>query len=548
MTVPQKVKLARHPIDLDDDGHEFVELGVTTETDTSLVLAPDGIGGVGFRAETGGGGSALEVLDEGTPLDTAVTSIDFTGTGVTASAIGHAITVTVPGGGGSGIYFNVVDYGAVGDDSTDDTTAIQAAIDAAELVNGTVYFPATADAYKITATLTIDAQISILGEGGGGFDNPGPVIRMNTANTTAFETSYPSAYDVSWKNLYIKGPGSASSGSGIYGHDRNIYCDTIRVQGFFYGIRIGPSSFYSKLIKAFIRANANANVLVESGATDIELYACRLDGSSYGIKADGCHSIRVYGGSMEANSYGYYGTSGNQATLISGVYFEDNSTNDIAVGVASGDKSVLIEGCLFTTNSTTRSIDAGTVDRLSVIGCFFDAAHPAGDDIRTTSSSTYVLLGNNTYSGAGVVLAGPAIDLDPSDTTLPSATGSAAHGTSKYLAPIDHVHASSGSGVTYGTPAIVLGTAASAGSIDEAIRRDSTVVAFDATVPVTQAFSDTAATGSAAVAARRDHKHGMPATPTVSGGTLVIASSHSTPLVFGDLIQNSAQDDLVYSS
>src|SRR6185369_14273106 len=59
-----------------------------------------------------------------------------------------------------------------------------------------------------------------------------------------------------------------------------------------------------------------------------------------------------------------------------------------------------------------------------------------------------------------------------------------------------------------------LGTAASAGAASTVIRSDSTIVAFDATVPVTQAFSDSAATGSAAFAARRDHVHGMPASPT----------------------------------
>ena len=52
------------------------------------------IGGV-----NGTGGSALTISDEGTPLDTAVTSIDFTGAGVTASVVGHAVTVDVPGGG-----------------------------------------------------------------------------------------------------------------------------------------------------------------------------------------------------------------------------------------------------------------------------------------------------------------------------------------------------------------------------------------------------------------------------------------------------------------
>jgi hypothetical protein len=65
----------------------------------------------------------------------------------------------------------------------------------------------------------------------------------------------------------------------------------------------------------------------------------------------------------------------------------------------------------------------------------------------------------------------------------------------------------------FATPAIVLGTAAAAGAAATVIRSDSTVVAFDATVPSTQAFGDSAATGSAAVAARRDHKHAMPANP-----------------------------------
>ncbi len=91
--------------------------------------------------------------------------------------------------------------------------------------------------------------------------------------------------------------------------------------------------------------------------------------------------------------------------------------------------------------------------------------------------------------------------------------------------------------VTFGTPAITLGTSAAAGSIDEPIRRDSTIVAFDATVPVTQAFGDSAATGSAAVAARRDHKHAMPANPLIeSGGPTTLAFG---AIPDGDLLQRS---------
>jgi hypothetical protein len=50
----------------------------------------------GFMAGVGSGGSALTVKDEGSSLDTAVTSIDFVGAGVTATNVAHAVTVTVP--------------------------------------------------------------------------------------------------------------------------------------------------------------------------------------------------------------------------------------------------------------------------------------------------------------------------------------------------------------------------------------------------------------------------------------------------------------------
>lgn len=61
------------------------------------------------------------------------------------------------------------------------------------------------------------------------------------------------------------------------------------------------------------------------------------------------------------------------------------------------------------------------------------------------------------------------------------------------------------------TPAIVLGSAAAAGSTLTPIRSDATIAAFDATNPSTQAFGDAAVVGTAAFAARRDHKHAMPA-------------------------------------
>jgi hypothetical protein len=49
-----------------------------------------------------GGGSALTIKDEGANIATATTSINFTGSGVTATASGNDVTVNITGGSGSG--------------------------------------------------------------------------------------------------------------------------------------------------------------------------------------------------------------------------------------------------------------------------------------------------------------------------------------------------------------------------------------------------------------------------------------------------------------
>ena len=60
-------------------------------------------------------------------------------------------------------------------------------------------------------------------------------------------------------------------------------------------------------------------------------------------------------------------------------------------------------------------------------------------------------------------------------------------------------------------PAFTLGTANTAGSAATAVASDSTLLTFDATVPTTIAYGASPAAGSAVVAARRDHTHGMSA-------------------------------------
>lgn len=64
---------------------------------TGWVLTAISPTSIGFAAASAW---ALTIKDEGTPLATAATSIDFVGAGVTASGAGAAKTITIPGGVG----------------------------------------------------------------------------------------------------------------------------------------------------------------------------------------------------------------------------------------------------------------------------------------------------------------------------------------------------------------------------------------------------------------------------------------------------------------
>lgn len=97
-------------------GHDFTIAATGGTVTDDGTITPDTTPGVTVRYITervpattndwirdlvgGGGGSAIEVLDEGVSLTTGVTSIGFVGAGVTATATGDAVTVTIPGDSG----------------------------------------------------------------------------------------------------------------------------------------------------------------------------------------------------------------------------------------------------------------------------------------------------------------------------------------------------------------------------------------------------------------------------------------------------------------
>jgi hypothetical protein len=84
---------------------------------------------------------------------------------------------------------------------------------------------------------------------------------------------------------------------------------------------------------------------------------------------------------------------------------------------------------------------------------------------------------------------------------------------------------------------------------------DAATAAAATTVESETTFGITPAVGTDTEYARQDHTHGSPANPVTGAviaalgfvGPILIDDTHSTPLVFGDLLQNDDQDDLLYA-
>jgi len=99
-------------------------------------------------------------------------------------------------------------------------------------------------------------------------------------------------------------------------------------------------------------------------------------------------------------------------------------------------------------------------------------------------------------------------------------------------------------------PAFTLGTTNTAGAAVTAVASNSTLLAYDATVPTTIAYSDAANAGSASVSARRDHTHGMAASDSVgqASSAEVKAQTDVNKYVPPDLIKDAPTVAKAYAS
>jgi len=197
-------------------------------------------------------------------------------------------------------------------------------------------------------------------------------------------------------------------------------------------------------------------------------------------------------------------------------------THPFVSGVADGGDATLVQpsnwnaghtvtGLGTAAGSNTTDFDAAGAAASAQTAAIAAAATDATTKANAAQAAAIAASDTAGAAAAAQAASWPATTAFDATAPVTQAFGdSAAAGSATHAAHRDHTHGMPANPVAYAAPALTFGTSNSAGAAASAIRTDATILAFDSTVPVTQASGDAAATGSASTAAHRDHVHGMP--------------------------------------
>ena len=251
---------------------------------------------------------------------------DFTGPAGPAGPTGPA------GPAGTGTFteetsiITVTDYGATGDGTTDDTAAIQAAIDAAKHYSNpkTLLFPE--GDYKITSPLNIDRRISIMGVGAGS-----QIYQSADEHLFYMDPYIPGAISHIFVRDLALGSAATSSGKALIYMSRvsRSRFENITITGSYYGIYMEGC-----LLNTFVDIQGGFISGFFGSLSTNQYYIYMTDDGSYWCNGNTFISPR-----LEVGNWGFYidanGQQGN-FNILGGVVQGGASSKGIYVdGVAA---------------------------------------------------------------------------------------------------------------------------------------------------------------------------------------------------------------------
>ena len=242
---------------------------------------------------------------------------------------------------------SVKDFGAKGDAVNDDTTVIQAAIDAAASAGGgNVYLPH--GIYNISAKLVIPANVRMEGE-----SEATIIDNINAVGGDAVEVDNPVYQYGGIANLTIRG--NASSGDGLVlngvtsGHYTTSFRNIRLVDHGGNGLVLSGAVYYCTFDQIYCRDNVGHGVYIHDGGGAFRPNAntflninCINNGGS-GVYLEKGNGNVFLGGSMQGSTVHGFFIDTADSTVIFGTWLEGNTTSGITT-TANSRGSIITPG------------------------------------------------------------------------------------------------------------------------------------------------------------------------------------------------------------
>lgn len=344
--------------------------------------------------------------------------------------------------------FNVKSFGAKGDSNadgsqgTDDTAAIQAALDHVNSIGGgTVFFPE--GFYKVSSYLTVYPYTAVVGSGrrgstivgvheGGGGATQAENVRNGSILYSACPVNTTSAAHIAIERLCIVGPGNANQGAGFYQQaGDSVIVRNCEFGGCKWGVILDQSedvtietselgSVTDGGAGLWIVNGGELNPLAVPGYTNIvSVVNCHMNvgSTSYGIVDDGGNGHVFINPSFNGGVSGLRLAGGN-AVLVTGGYAESQSSHIFSLntttlsGGSVGGNVLTINGGVWVANSGKGTVfcnaGAGT---LVMEGCLCIGGGGTASIVGAANLYALYLLGVSAVTPADGVAGGTNIDL-----------------------------------------------------------------------------------------------------------------------------------------